>query len=283
MNNLSSFQFNKILSRKYKLIIECTNNNEKAIVSIDKINLTDDSINSILSEETNLQLVQQNDIYSQYTANLPSKISFAKIDVIYPVTPKIINKYASIDLCNYYKFFETPTLYEAFTKPFMISKLDDLTWMYNIIDHVDKNESILSENDQFILLPDIVWNRVNMNLMHLLLIPKIKNIMSIRDLRGEHINLLENMRDFVRDQIKKIYNVDMNKLHMHFHYVPTYFHLHLHVTYIDIHEGFGRVHFLDDVIDNLKLDGNYYMKKTMAICLPTAHPLTQQFMVLEKN
>jgi m7GpppX diphosphatase len=53
---------------------------------------------------------------------------------------------------------------------------------------------------------------------------------------------------------------------MYLHYQPSYNHLHVHFTHVN-YEAPGsdclRAHTIEDVIDNLTLDGEFYAKKTL--------------------
>lgn len=66
-------------------------------------------------------------------------------------------------------------------------------WVYNIIDGKSERERILLDTEQFIILPDIMWDGKAIESLHILGLVKTHNIHSIRDLRSEHIPMLESV------------------------------------------------------------------------------------------
>jgi m7GpppX diphosphatase len=66
-------------------------------------------------------------------------------------------------------------------------------WVYNIIDGKSERERILLETDQFIVLPDIMWDGKSIESLHILGLVKSHDIHSIRDLKPEHIPILESL------------------------------------------------------------------------------------------
>ena len=70
----------------------------------------------------------------------------------------------------------------------------------------------------------------------------------------------------LQDAIKSTYGVSREKIHVYLHYQPSYYHLHVHFTHIKLEApGFGadRAHLLEDVIENIEQDKDFYMKKTL--------------------
>jgi m7GpppX diphosphatase len=57
------------------------------------------------------------------------------------------------------------------------------------------------------------------------------------------------------------------------HYKPTYFHLHVHVHHTDGASPNHKDHCLHDVIEHLRMDSDYYRKKTLSYKLSTADEL----------
>ena len=75
------------------------------------------------------------------------------------------------------------------------------------------------------------------------------------------------------------YGIKPDQLRVFLHYQPSYYHFHLHIVNVQ-HPGLGdgiaigKAILLDDVIDNLKLDGQYYTK-TIGFVLGENHGLWQ--------
>lgn len=69
-----------------------------------------------------------------------------------------------------------------------------IEWVYNILEKKKEVENILYENKEFLILKDYVFvNSKNIDDLHLLALPFRRDIKSLRDLKGEHIEMLEEM------------------------------------------------------------------------------------------
>ena len=99
--------------------------------------------------------------------------------------------------------------------------------------------------------------------MHILSFPINKKLRCIRDLRGDHIPLLEHMKKVTIETITKIYKLYESQLKIFVHYDPSTYHLHIHFMYIEYIEGYSSVeysHEINSVIYNLSIDNDYYKK-----------------------
>ena len=86
---------------------------------------------------------------------------------------------------------ETYQRYEKIVRPYIENNQLNAQWVYNIIDGKSERERILLETDQFLVLPDIMWDGKATESLHILGIVKPHDIHSIRDLKPEHIPMLE--------------------------------------------------------------------------------------------
>ena len=72
-------------------------------------------------------------------------------------------------------------------------------WVYNILDHKTESDRIVAEDPDpelgFLLLPDLKWDRKQIEDLYLVGIVHRHGIKSIRDLRTEHLPLLRNVLD----------------------------------------------------------------------------------------
>ncbi len=144
-----------------------------------------------------------------------------------------------------------------------------LKWVYNILEHKTEEERIIYEDSDpvngFILLPDMKWDSSVVENLYLLAIVHQKGIKSLRDLNQNHIELLQNIRDKSFQAIEKKFGVKKEKLRAFIHYQPSFYHLHIHFSHIRF-ETPGmpeRNYQLNQVIENLKLDSEYYQKVTL--------------------
>lgn len=80
--------------------------------------------------------------------------------------------------------------------------------------------------------------------------------------------------------IREKYGFDPAQLRIYFHYPPSYYHLHVHfanVVYDSPSCALGKAHLLDDVVDNLKRDSEYYAKASISYVLKENDGLFQKF------
>ncbi|KAI3405162.2 hypothetical protein KGF56_002118 [Candida oxycetoniae] len=240
----------------------------------------DDNPISILLKD--LREINSNDVYTWAKATLKQNLSDlpgAKFNLIYPATETHIEKYTSQKL-HYVR--ETSEMYYKYVVPYIETmKGDRMQWVYNILFHEKEKETVIyhdkSENG-FVLLPDMKWDGVNLQNMYLCCIVNRRDIASIRDLKGEHTNYLKRIREKIEQVTKTNYGLTRDKIRIFVHYQPSYYHFHLHVVNVE-HPGLGnginigKAIFLDDVIDNLRLNEHYYQEKTIGYILGESHAL----------
>lgn len=257
-------------------------NDKDAIVSLEKSPF-DFEVGSIDLSDTleSLKLINQNDIYYWSSANLNQAKQFgAKITVIYPATDAHIRKYSAQ---KYHYIAETAEMYETKVKPFIETQRGDrIQWVYNILFHGKEAESILFHDkdpeDGFVLLPDMKWDGKLMASLYLVAIVNRKDIGSVRDLNGSHIEFLKRLRSTVKQVTSEKYGIAQDELRVFIHYQPSYYHFHVHVVNI-LHGGLGqginvgKAIFLDDVIENLCWAPDYYQKRTLHYVLGENHAL----------
>jgi len=221
-------------------------------VTIDNINykfipskLTD--INSI----TKKKLTLKNDIYEKYEAT-------ALVD-------------GEIIVCNdsnHIRRFEKKIIRESFEdyqKNILKRDCKKDKWIYNIIDGISEQESILYRDDLCLVIPTYMWDGKNIDKLHILCIPTDITLRSIRSLNSSHISLLQHMKNKTVEIIEKKYNLDEHYLKMFFHYQPSAYHLHIHFVNISNLESCQRSsieysHELNSVIFNLSICDDYYQR-----------------------
>ncbi len=113
-----------------------------------------------------------------------------KLAFIYPATPAHIKKYSKKEFSL---ISETRQRYETIVRPYIEKNQLNAQWVYNIIDGKSERERILLENEQFIILPDIMWDGKAIDSLHILGLVRSHDIHSIRDLTPEHIPMLESL------------------------------------------------------------------------------------------
>lgn len=159
--------------------------------------------------------------------------------------------------------------YVCETQPKYLQNKKSLKWIENILQH--NSETILYEDMSLVFVPDLKWDHTLKNALdhfYGLIIFKDKNLYSIRELDSTHIQLLEEAKHNISTYIHTTYNIDPTLIRFYFHYPPSFWWLHIHVNLINIsHEGMhiDRCVSLETVIENLKLNSNYYKTVNMKV------------------
>lgn len=191
-----------------------------------------------------------------------------KTTIIYPATEKHILKYS---VQQVYIIQETPELHNNIVKPHQESEKFTLDWLYNILEHKKESDRIIFEDpcdkNGFILLPDLKWDGKTKDTLYCVALPRRRDIKSIRCLTSDHLDLLKNIRDQGISAITKKFNLNRSQLRIYFHYLPSFYHLHVHFTYLK-YEAPGifceKSHLLDTVINNIELISGYYQKSILS-------------------
>jgi m7GpppX diphosphatase len=203
-----------------------------------------------LSNVIILNKVMENDVYSKYDIIVRGELFVKPIEEINNKK----RKYRSM----------IKESYATYLTMLSTIPLSNTRWIYNIIDGRSEQKDIIFSDDVFLLIPTYKCNKnkdVNTSNLHILAIPKRKDIYSLRDLNGDHIALLQNILNKTTDIIKEIYGIDESKLKIFFHYPPSTWHLHIHFSTIENTDTSSSTEYsypLYQVIFNLKLCSDYY-------------------------
>lgn len=177
----------------------------------------------------------------------------------------------SIDIIEWIKadlkiFNETYEDYNNIALPYINAILNkNIKWINNILFNGSEKQLVLYKSSEFIITKDIHWKNNNNyilqqgNNFYILAFP-IKNIKTIRDLSYDDVELLENMKN-KSIEIANMYGISSDRLYMFFHYHPSYYHLHLHICVLGhytLQIKYHKQYELNDIIEKLKLDSNYW-------------------------
>ncbi len=170
---------------------------------------------------------------------------------------------------------ETAASYaDAPMQEFIQAEIMKKTWIYKIISGEKEAEHVLFRDENIVVLPDSEGGDEPgvLNLMAIFTDTRLK---SIRDLRGEHVPMLESVKDIIASLLPPEFSSPM----IYFHLPPSVFQLHLHICapadVLRTTSSMQRVWFLEDIISNLKIDPDFYLKATLTFILPASHELTQ--------
>lgn len=283
---VNRFRFEKLLKsdpQTKSIVLFGKINSEDAIVSIEKSHFVVESgidVNKLVDE---LQIINHNDVYywslALLSQSLP-KLPAAKLNVIYPATETHIKKYGEQ---NYHYILESPDTYDKFVKPY-ISKMkgDRIKWVYNILFEGKESETFIyhdkDANDGFVLLPDMKWDKINMDSLYLCCIVNRTDISSVRDLNASHLTYLKNIQRKIKKITSEKFPIKPDELRIFIHYQPSYYHFHIHVVNVK-HPGLGdgisigKAILLDDIIENISIKGDYYVKRNMGYLIGENHGL----------
>lgn len=217
---------------------------------------------------THVNNLGDNDVYRWYLANsLPENgldeptPPDLKINLIYPCTEKHIKKYSPQQSRS---VTETPEIYAKYIRPYMSRCREEgrLNWVFNIIEGRSEQENVLYRSqepqsaDNYLLLPDLNWDRRTIGGLHLLALVERRDIWSVRDLKKKDVSWLRHLRSTLAATVSKLYEgVEGDMLKFYIHYQPTYYHFHIHIVHINLDptatQAVGKALNLDNIISQL--------------------------------
>jgi m7GpppX diphosphatase len=136
-------------------------------------------------------------------------------------------------------------------------------WIYDIFDGKKEQDRILYQDDDFVLIPDIKWDGKEKWELRVVAFFKDRKLHSMRDLTADNLELLEKVKNTGSKIINEKFKLDENQLKIFFHYRPTVWQLHMHFHCLFLKHtssSIERAHSIYSVIENLKLDTDYFKK-----------------------
>lgn len=224
--------------------------------------------------------VQRNGKYAQYAATLTERMG-CTLDVVAPASAADIAKAQAPRMVV---VAETPALYAAAVAP-AIARIPacETQWISNIIDappagnegRATVGEEVLFENEHAVLLRDTKWPAASTDVRELYCLLIVKrahaHLRSVRDLRGPDAPWLAATVRACEAHIQQRFGVAPARVRAFFHYPPSFYHLHVHFVHVDSPANgpstyAGRALLVADVLQNLRLDPDYYRHATLTIC-----------------
>lgn len=254
--------------------------NKNAVVIFEKSHFNLEEVESFLKINNSMELYIDNDAYKKLSIYPSKPYNNVQVQLIHPATDAHISKYSQAEV-----FFleETYDDWLNTTSEYIKKKSFDLTWVQNILEHKTEVERIVYEDTDkengFVLLPDMKWDGKTIESLYLLAIVHQKSIGSLRDLNESHIKLLESIRDKAMSAIREKYGVPQSQIRAYLHYYPSFYHLHVHFTHVNFQApGFPeRNYSLNQVIQNLKIDSEYYKKASLQCVLKKNDPMFELY------
>ncbi|GAX79150.1 hypothetical protein CEUSTIGMA_g6590.t1 [Chlamydomonas eustigma] len=243
----------------------------RAIVKLQRQHFDIDNIPEALNSNTNLQMSFENDVYSKYTAVLPTPHTLVNVDLTHPATDLHIKKAQEQP---YHMVHETPKMYQNLVLPFIQSLPPSrLQWVYNMLDKKKEVEPLIFEDPDpqngFMMHPDMKWDKTTTQQLYCLVLCNRRDILNLRSLTAEHLPLLYNIKKQAAQVIQDRFGVPPDQLRMYVHYLPSYYHFHVHVTHVKLSNmgsAVGKAYLLEDIIDNIETYGSdFYQRKTLTV------------------
>jgi len=279
--NFSQFELIRVLSLGENshfvsvLVRPKDDRNHELILQIEKVVWCKSTVEELFSntkKSGKLELLSKNDIYKNYTANI---FSNCKVLIVSPVNEHDTQKYLP---SQSYSIIETPDHYKKYVKEYIHNQPEKrIQWLLNLIAGVAEQEKILLRSNSnfetgFILFPDFKWDGKLLEKLYFHIVPIRKDIKSIRDLNAKHLDLLENMVSKTKEKLCETFNMSENHLIFFVHYHPSYYHFHIHVVHCSSQipglMSICKAIPISDVIQNLKMDSEYYTKAHFSLMLP---------------
>jgi len=232
---ITRFKYQKLLNQDSggrRIILQGAISNEPALLLIERAAFNTDLsyLNSFPRLVTHVNNLGDNDIYRWYMANsLPDGTldqptpADLKLNLIYPSTDKHIKKYS---FQQSRIVLETPEIYAKYVRPYMQRCREEgrLNWVFNIIEGRSEQENVLfrsqesEKRDDFLLLPDLNWDRETRGSLHLLALVERRDVWSVRDLKKGDVQWLRHLRRTLTKTVEKLYEgleSDMLKFYVH--------------------------------------------------------------------
>lgn len=267
---IPEFEFTNLLksdSQGRRIILQGTIHGESALLIAERgaFSVENEYLASFSQLMSHIQNLGENDIYHWYLANSNNASGTTppdlKINLIYPCTEKHIQKHS---FQQFRIVLETPEIYTQYVRPYMqlCREQGRLNWVFNILEGRKEQENVLfrsqeaSKKDDFLLLPDLNWDRTTLDSLHLLALVSRRDIWSVRDLKKPDISWLRHLRSTLATTTQRLYpGVDADMLKFYVHYQPTYYHFHIHIVHVNLDatgtQAVGKALGLDHVISQL--------------------------------
>jgi len=309
--NLRDFQFEEVLQDKTNgeyVVLKGNIQGKAALVKLSAKPLPATSLVGFVPC-LSLQLHSESGAeYAYYQAEL-SRMNFCPflqmtppqtyhIELICPASKRQIERSRAVAVAL---IEETPEMYKKVTEPFIQQLIGDgksIQWVYNILEKKKEVERIVYDSggtgpQDFIVSVDTKWkshpdpsivpknewkNKINTQDVYCLGIVQLRGIHSLRALTAEHVPLLQAMMEDGLRAIEETYNVSRTEMRVFIHYQPQFYHLHVHYAHISNELGVTveRAHLLSDIIQNLMISSEYYLRKTITYRLQVSDKLYKQ-------
>jgi hypothetical protein len=255
------------------LLIE-SNNNDSMIVVLKRRGLPEhfQTQPQLLLQQCHWELVTESGAeYSYFRVGGVDSFQL-DVEVICPASEEIIRKYKPTKK----RVLKLESLDDYLLTANQRKKPD---WVQNIVSGLKEIDRVVYRSDptinishRFLLVPDTnKWLQFPKTspTPYLLAFAEDSSLQSLRDLRGSlHIPLLQAIKTQGLNFLQEHSNISPQEVRVFFHYPPQFWWLHVHFCLLSdprADVAVERAHLLDDVIINLQMDNEYYVKRTMVV------------------
>ncbi|KAK3047017.1 hypothetical protein LTR09_011531 [Extremus antarcticus] len=274
---ITRFKFSSLLNQDQggrRIILQGSISGQPALLIAERSAFGTESyyLSSLTRLVAHVENLGENDIYRWYMANsLPDNTldqptpPDLKLNLIYPCTEKHVKKYSFQQMRS---VTETPEIYAKYVRPYMRRCREEgrLNWVFNILDGKAEQENVLfrseagDKKDDYLLAPDLNWDRKTVGSLHLLALVERRDIWSVRELKKKDVAWLRQLRATLAKKVTELYEgVEADMLKFYVHYQPTYYHFHVHVVHVNLDptvtQAIGKALGLDDIISQLETMG----------------------------
>lgn len=164
-------------------------------------------------------------------------------------------------------------------------------WIFQILEGQREKEKVKFQDDDFLLIPDFknIYKRVPRSrkktfpvFFNWMVIVKDMSLRNVRDLRGHHIPLLQKIKDkSVEILLDEFPGVQAQDIMIFANYPPSVHRLHFHLCFpfffSNAYDAF-RVHCIDQIINNLQINSDYYYLSNFTFPVYEKNPLTKLYL-----
>lgn len=212
-----------------RIVLQGTIANQPALVLAERaaFDATESHLSTFTNSLSHIQNLGDNDIYRWYMAHSASaegQPADLKINLIYPCTDQHLKKYAHQAVRH---VTETAEIYAHHVRPYIQAKRDQgrLNWVFNILDGRTEQQDVLfrsphdttPEDERYLLLPDLNWDRKTLASLHLLALVERRDIWTLRDLKKNHVAWLKTIVADIASNVSRLYGIDEDMLKCYVH------------------------------------------------------------------
>ena len=187
-----------------------------------------------------------------------------EIQIIQNASQKEIEK---ATITNMLEFNETREIYDKVTMEVREKSQKREAWIDEIIRGEKEQEKVIYKNNDLVVVKDSKWRTYDDDKeMHYLMLFADENLTCIRDLKGQHIGMLQHGMDEALQKIEEKHGMTRERLRIYFHYHPNYYRLHVHIvahssSSLVMNNSIG----FEQVVQNLAIDPAWYQTYSILV------------------